>query len=120
MGQGSPDRAILGLMSTSQLIGLAGSLIALLLSLLGFFIVRWMDRVERAINTLSEKYSRAQVRDAELTGSIDSLQKSVNQTHKDVGLLAASVQKVWDIMIGSGMAGERPSDKMLGNGPRQR
>ena len=102
-------------MSQSYVITALGSLIALLLAIIGFLVASWIRGVDRSLQDLAMQYTQKAVSEARIQGQIDSLQKAITATSKDVGLLSASIQKIWDIMISQGVCDRRPSDKALGN-----
>lgn len=98
---------------------IAFALAGAMVSIISFFIVRWMNRVDTSL----QKWSDREIQDASYTarieGQIENLQKSIAHSNENIGALAGSVQRIRDIMIAQNMANERPSDKIIGqSGPR--
>ena len=92
-----------------------------------YFFKKWMDRVderfkaiEAAINKLAENANKlntsiavAQERQSNLTGRMDQMQRSIENTHKDIGKLAASVNKLWMTLKSANLAPIRDSDNAI-------
>ncbi len=92
-----------------------------------WMLKRWMvhtdkrfDRLQAAIQKLAEEASKLHTavavsheRQSNLTGRLDQLAKSVETTHKDVGQLAASIQKLWLVLKSKDMVPKRFSDEAI-------
>jgi hypothetical protein len=97
---------------------IAALLFTALIGVVGFLFSMWMRRIEENLATLAKAYTEQRVKEAEVTGQSKMTQDTIAKLHKDIGVLANSVQRMWDIMLVKGLADTRPSDKILGNGPR--
>jgi len=102
-------------MTATMIFAIAASIFSLLMGVIGFFTVRWMNRVDTSLQKWTEREAHEAAFHAKIEGQIESLHKCIAQSNKDVGSLASSVQKVWDILIASNVAKARPSDKIVGH-----
>jgi len=91
-------------------ISIGAGLISVLLGLVTVLIFRHMARVEKALIVLGKQHQTSEVAEARLQGHIESINQTSERTQHSIGVLFASVSKIWDIVIKNHLAEERPSD----------
>jgi hypothetical protein len=97
-------------MSNYQIFGVISSILGVILAVPSFFILRWMNRVEKLLTELNTKVHQTEVREAKIFGKIESVCDISKKASESMGALNASVGKIWDIIIRKGYAESRPSD----------
>lgn len=66
---------------------------------------KWINGVDKSIKELTKSVNTLVVSDAvqqekksQFDGSLSQIQKCLNETTKDVGILSASIKKVWEVI----------------------
>ena len=90
-------------------VGIFSGLLTITLSVCSFFIVRWMNKVEKAITQIDGKIQSSQVREAKLLGKIESCAESVNRVQESQGATCKNIDRIWQILVGKGIAAPRDS-----------
>lgn len=105
----------LALASTLSLVALGGGGAT-------WVIKRWIDKVEKKLDTLSTLTSDLKLKGAlsderfsGLLGSIDTQLKISQSQTKDVGRITASVDKLWAVLAAKGLLDPRLSDGCNGD-----
>lgn len=80
-----------------------------------------LDRMEASISKLADAVSDMKTtvavsseRQGNLTGRIDQLHHSIDTTHKDVGRITGSIERLWLILKSKDLVPKRFSDEALG------
>lgn len=90
-------------------VGIFSGLLTITLSVCSFFIVRWMNKVEKAITQIDSKVQNSQVKEAALLAKIETCAESVGKVQASQGAITTSIGRVWDILVSKGIAVPRDS-----------